>query len=520
MDFQDSNWEQLKAGEIGTGSGLTVYLRRHFSIPSLEDYQVMNVMVKYGGGLIAYVNGKKVARFNLPDVVDDSTRAPQAHDSSIAVFFHVILPFVKATLENNVIAIELHQAVDTSSSVPFDFYATGTFGVSDCSVVRDSFSSLTGPSDYPGDVMNFFDMSPMTYATLYSSYEIDFAWTSQNLEGMSYNAMAVYTNEDVNKWSFSIYGRFGNENYTTIAEIKDFNTTSKTRGVISVPVGVARFPNIVLETDALRTYSLSLVEMMFMYCKASGAICEGIGDFPTVAEGQISPSLCDEGFDGYAYRVCENGVLSEVKTDKCFYKVPRNIEYSATRYEFVRDVFATTGVPTFTNRITEWYLASGQKLPDGLELNKETGEISGTPVTTTSLELSHVFGKNPSGVASTEITITVRVGRCISEGIWQSTEVDSIAIYDCALQGAFVGTQKRACVLGEKDGEWRNATGLCVSIVTLVVVIVIVIIVILIVVLLVIRNLRRVKSVRGTKTDKKVNVKKVKKPATTKTVKV
>ena len=418
------------------------------------------------------------------------------------------------------IAIELHQVVDTSSSVPFDFYATGTFGVSDCSVVRDSFSSLTGPSDYPGDVMNFFDMSPMTYATLYSSYEIDFAWTSQNLEGMSYNAMAVYTNEDVNKWSFSIYGRFGNENYTTIAEIKDFNITGRTRGIVSVPVGVANFPSLRLETDALRTNSLILVEMMFMYCKASGAICEGIGDFPTVAEGQISPSLCDEGFDGYAYRVCENGVLSEVKMDKCIYKVPQNIEYSATRFEFVRDVFATTGVPTFTNRITEWYLASGQKLPDGLELNKETGEISGTPVTATSLELIHVFGKNPSGVASTEITITVRVGRCISEGIWQSTEVDSIAIYDCALQGAFVGTQKRACVLGEKDGEWRNATGLCVSIVTLVVVIVIVIIVILIVVLLVIRNLRRVKSVRGTKSDKKVNVKKVKKPATTKTVKV
>ena len=139
IDFQDSNWERLKAGEIGTASGSTVYLRRHFSLPSLDDYQVMNVMVKYGGGLIAYVNGKKVARFNLPDIVDDSTRAPEAHDSSTAVFFHVILPFVKATLEDNVIAIELHQVVDTSSSVPFDFYATATFGVSDCSVLRDSF---------------------------------------------------------------------------------------------------------------------------------------------------------------------------------------------------------------------------------------------------------------------------------------------------------------------------------------------------------------------------------------------
>ena len=97
--------------------------------------------------------------------------------------------------------------------------------------------------------------------------------------------------------------------------------------------------------------------------------------------------------------------------------------------------------------------------------------------------------------------------------------MNSIAIYDCALQGAFVGTQKRACILGENDGEWRNVTGFCISIATLVVVIILVIIVILIVVLLIIRNLRRVKPVRGTKTEKKPIGKKVKK-TTTKTVKV
>ena len=41
--------------------------------------------------------------------------------------------------------------------------------------------------------------------------------------------------------------------------------------------------------------------------------------------------------------------------------------------------------------------------------------------------------------------------------------VGSIAIYNCTLQKAFVGTQKRACILGENDGEWRNATGFCIS---------------------------------------------------------
>ena len=71
--------------------------------------------------------------------------------------------------------------------------------MSDYSVLRDSFSSLSRPSEYSGDVMNFFDLSPITYGTFDSSYQIDFAWTSKNLEGMSYNAMAIYTNENVNK---------------------------------------------------------------------------------------------------------------------------------------------------------------------------------------------------------------------------------------------------------------------------------------------------------------------------------
>ena len=36
----------------------------------VNDYEVLNVRVKYSGGVAAYVNGNVVARFNLEDEFD------------------------------------------------------------------------------------------------------------------------------------------------------------------------------------------------------------------------------------------------------------------------------------------------------------------------------------------------------------------------------------------------------------------------------------------------------------------
>ena len=52
-----------------------------------------------------------------------------------------------------------------------------------------------------------------------------------------------------------------------------------------------------------------------------------------MGEGQISPSSCPEGYRGYSYRECSNGVLGEVKMDHCVFiassdwdSIPLNVE--------------------------------------------------------------------------------------------------------------------------------------------------------------------------------------------------
>ena len=52
-DFVDATWETKKAAELGNHMGTTAYIRHEVSIPSVDEYFVLNVRVKYTGGVAA-----------------------------------------------------------------------------------------------------------------------------------------------------------------------------------------------------------------------------------------------------------------------------------------------------------------------------------------------------------------------------------------------------------------------------------------------------------------------------------
>ena len=256
------------------------------------------------------------------------------------------------------------------------------------------------------------------------------------------------------------------------------------------------------------------------YCKASGAVCPSIDNYPSVGESQISPSSCPEGYRGYSYRECSGGVLGPVKTDKCTMKPPVNARYTQSLYNFVMGTQVTTRVPLVRNLVDRWYIDTGVFLPDGLSLNEKTGEISGVPTSVQELTTYTVYAENESGATRTTVFIQVRKGQCVAEGVFPVTDVGKVAEYDCATQGSYVGTQKRACVLGSEDGEWQKASGFCMSVPLLVIGVVIVIAIVAIVVFFLMRTGKKAKVVGGVKgkksskssktTAKKVSAKQVK----------
>ena len=105
---------------------------------------------------------------------------------------------------------------------------------------------------------------------------------------------------------------------------------------------------------------------MLQFCKSSSTgSCPAMGEYPSVGEGEISPAGCPEGFRGYAYRECHDGVLGEVKMAKCEYKVPDRLQYENNNRVFV------LGIPSYRTIITEFSMQEDTPLPEGFTLNAE-----------------------------------------------------------------------------------------------------------------------------------------------------
>ena len=518
VEFDDAAWETKKAAEFGNHVGTTAYVRREVVIPLIEDYHVLNVRMKYAGGVVAYMNGVKVARFNLEENYDASSEALMVHDASLFSKFHVVLSTVGAVSGKNMISFEIHRAPGESGVV---FDATGVFGVNDCSIVVDSYSSVDGTDVVGCTKEELLDLNPTTFATLSNVAGSFLSWTVDNLEGSKFNSFGMLTNTVGRGYGFSVYSRWNPiEDYTSALAVTEQTTKDRDRSAWSMPVGIAGFRDFKFEVDSPASDDVSVNSFITQYCKPSGSgSCPGIDDYPGVGEGEISPSKCPEGFRGYSYRMCTNGVLGEVKSDKCEYKLPANLNYLKNSMEFVVNTEVSSGVPSFDNLVTEFFMQDSTPLPEGLTLNPTTGEITGVPKKEAEQNTYVVRAKNPAGETLVEVTISIRLGRCPPEGVFETTLVGETAVYPCSMQGSYVGSQKRACSLGKKDGEWQQATGFCMPIFAIVALVVVAILIIAIIVFLVMRTSRKAKAVGGVKG--KAAVKKMEtKKTVTKAVKV
>ena len=498
IDFDDSAWATKKAADLGNHVAITAYLRREVNIPAIDDYHVLNVRVKYVGGIVAYFNGRLVARFNLNENFNEMTTAVAAHDASVFSKFHVILSTVGAVTGKNVIAFEIHQA---PSLVPIVFDATGVFGVNDCSPVVDSFASIEAPAGTTCSKEDLLDLNPTTFGNIPNEADSYLSWMVENLEGSKFNSFALHTNNAVARYAFSVYGRYETvDEYTSALFVTDQTTLERGRKAWAIPVCIAGFRQFKFEVNSPASFEPSTNAYITQFCKASGSgSCPAIGDYPSVGEGEISPASCAEGFRGYAYRECANGVLGEVKTDKCEYKLPADLNYQGNNLVFILDTEVSSGAPSFVNLITEFYMQEDTPLPDGLTIDEKTGVISGKPSKLQDAVLYTVRGKNPKGETFISLAITVRKGSCPPEGVFDTTPVGETAVYQCSKQGSYVGSQKRACVLGKKDGEWQQASGFCVPVYGIVILILVIILIIVVVVFLVMRTTRKAKATGGVK---------------------
>ncbi|KNB41320.1 cadherin domain-containing protein, partial [Blastocystis sp. subtype 4] len=447
VSFDDSTWNTYKAVDIPSTSSITTYIRKSFTMSGVNDYQVLNVRVKYSGGVAAYVNGNLVARFNLAEDFDSTSLSITDHDPNVFSKFHVILSTSGIQEGSNVFSFEIHRPLSGSSSDPVVFDATGVFGVEDCSTVVDSYSSLESTNPSSGTLDGIMDLDPYTTGYLPNTIGTYIEWTVENLEGSKWNSFNIVGGSTVTSWGFDIIANYNLDDTTniqmTILSAIGQTVTERTKPQIAVPVALAGFHRYRWEMTVTGSTGTTLGSVHMAYCKASGSVCPGIGNYPSVGEGQISPSYCPEGYRGYSYRECSGGVLGEVKTDHCSKRPPMNASYRPSQNRFVMGTAVTTGVPSVRNIVDRWYIDTGVTLPNGLSLNAQTGEISGTPIAEQELVTYTVYAENESGATQATVSIQVRKGECMAEGVFPVTYVGETAVYECSSQGSYVGTQKR-----------------------------------------------------------------------------
>ena len=485
-DFAES-WPVLFPSAIGTAQQTTVYLRKAFAIPSLDDYYVLNVRAKFAGGCVAYFNGRLVARFFLPATFDAATEG-EPHESGFYKF-HVILAVNGATEASNVLAFELHRAAGVSSAEPVVFDATGVFGVEECSPLADTVLDFETEAT-EGAVGNLFDFQAFTSLSFENVVDAYVQWSVANRVGSVFNEYGYYP-QSAPQWGYSLFGKFADdEEWNNISESLAVTDVSRTFASHAVEVGMVGYHTYKFVVESEPAEAALIDAFLFRYCKATGTVCPGIDEYPAVAEGQLSPAVCPYGFTGYLYRLCQDGQLSDVHSERCLYKLPQNLTYGVESVTLVKDVEMEPLTPSFVNLIQYFNVSEvvDSLLPAGLTLDPMTGVISGIPTTLVEAMPVEIVGENAAGIVSTRFLLTVRKGSCAAEGKWPATPVDLEAVYECQAGGSFVGTQKRQCLLGKKDGEWQPETGMCVSVVLIVVVVVIVVIVIVVVVILIIRH--------------------------------
>jgi hypothetical protein len=134
--FDDSSWAG-GAGELGTGDGdeattigpptaptpITAYFRKTFEAHDLDAITALTLNVVRDDGFVAYLNGVEIGRNNMPaGPVSYSTRPIAGIADRLDETTPVTLAIPPSALidGDNVLAVEMHQANNTSNDLSFD----------------------------------------------------------------------------------------------------------------------------------------------------------------------------------------------------------------------------------------------------------------------------------------------------------------------------------------------------------------------------------------------------------------
>lgn len=498
VSFDDSQWDAKTAGETLAYDGKTRYFRYKFNIPNLTTYPVLNVAVNYNAGIVAYLNGARVYRSNLPEDVDYNTDATQDRTTWGMMEFSIPLQLKGANVGDNVLAFELHRTSKQATTDSCGFNLNAILATGDCAAVRTDVKSYYATPSTSGYSYALFDNSISSYISWDWVQGTFFNFTYENLDGILFNQYRIYTDGSHGEIDFTIYARRAVDDiWYTFDQVKSATFPDRDRYEKRVPNGLIGFNQFMVVLDRVQLPSgFTIDEIEFAYCPFSTTkFCPGIGEYPSTGDGEMSVSVCPENYDGYSYRLCEGNRLGDVKMENCKKFAPTNLAYSEPQYTIYVNAQASGVKPSFYGLVDGFDIQP--QLPEGLSIDQTSGELKGTPKEAMTAYQSYtVTAYNDMGAATATFKLRIVIGWCEPDEKFDRTPIGETATYDCAVEGSS-GVLRRTCRMGKTEPEWGMTIGVCMNQNTFITLIIIAVAVLLIVIIIVIKVRSDKKKVRA-----------------------
>ncbi len=187
--FSDAAWPS-GSGELGYGDGgettvigygpsasskyITTYFRKTISIANVAAYASFTMNVRRDDGVVVYVNGTEVYRNNMPAgaIAYTTLASTPIGDADETTPVSVTLPITNFVSGSNVIAVEIHQVLPSSSDLSFDLSLTGTIasnqpptanaGADQTITLTANSVSLSGTGTDPGGTISSYNWTKIS----------------------------------------------------------------------------------------------------------------------------------------------------------------------------------------------------------------------------------------------------------------------------------------------------------------------------------------------------------------------
>ena len=442
----------------------SLYVRYEITIPDIMLFHVLTVRIRSSYCYAVSFNERKVGRFGLePD-------SPTCVDANRSIYNTIHIPLIEAGgfTGSNDLTLLMYPPVNVST---FFIRVNGYYGINNQLEFHNAVSSVgiqsigvPSPSLlFDGNMRTYTQIDPLTL----NMVEFQFP----NLEGQPFTTLSMYVSNNFGPLRVSLLGHPCREvlqphpHFNDDLEMITISPSSsfmRHRYTISAPHGLWRMQSLRLYVFSFQppAYLGRISEITLGYA-ADGRtlICPALGSFPAVKEGAYSPGPCPANYSGIAVRLCSGGLLGEIELSDCLMIPPLNLRYSFDTFVFSQYIFNATGIPQF-DFIVQSYEVVGDQLPQGLELDTETGEISGSPAVRGKYAVT-IRGKNKQGSTDTTISILIRISICDASGFDSSKELGSKVWIQCSRSVGGIGFLQRECVyLGRF--MWVTSASYCV----------------------------------------------------------